>query len=549
MQSHMLDALRIVFGYRSALPATFLAALLMLAGNAIGQETGTTPEATETEAPNSAELFEEGEAAIQSGDFGTALERFDFLVQALQNFRPTTATEAAQAPQFLRLAITGRGRALAGLEEYDAALGAFKEVTDSDPNFLPTLVARGQLFLQLGAPDQALADFQAAVAARRSNPDALFGLGKSYILLRGYQQGVRPLTRFIEQVPDNAEAFRLRGDGHAGMFDFDEAMEDYRRALRLDPEDHLTYASMAVTYLRTEDYASAVGALKESISRYTPLPGQEGVPYVQGYLMQSATYLELGKVAEDEVTRKREYQNALDVVNEVLEELDPKSPITAPYRSATLYSRGIAERMVGDFGGAVRSFSEAISLNPEMGEAYFRRGICFHHLGEDKMAIADFKQAANINFDDPRSNLWEGFMHAKLGDYYQAVRAYGDALSASDRYVPAYVNRGLAYMMLGEFEKAINDFNEAIRLEPTGAETYFKRGVAHQRLGDFDKASGSFANAIEIDGAHGPAHRHMAEVMRAIGNAELAEQYRARAAELEPQRGAEASPQSASSEG
>ena len=101
----------------------------------------------------------------------------------------------------------------------------------------------------------------------------------------------------------------------------------------------------------------------------------------------------------------------------------------------------LTQHTLGKYGEAVRSFSQAIEANPELGDAYFRRGICFHNLGEEKMAISDFEQAAHITFDDPRCNLWEGFTYAKMGEYNQAIRAYGDAIAASDRYTPAYANR------------------------------------------------------------------------------------------------------------
>jgi tetratricopeptide (TPR) repeat protein len=193
--------------------------------------------------------------------------------------------------------------------------------------------------------------------------------------------------------------------------------------------------------------------------------------------------------------------------------------------------------MKGELGKAIKSFTQAIELSPDLSEAYFRRGICFHLIGEDKMAISDFVQAANLSYEqpDPRANLWEGFTHAKMGEYLEAVRAYGNAIAASDRYTPAYVNRALAYMQLEEFEKAIADFNEAIRLEPTQAEHYYKRGIAYARLGDHEKASASFASAIQFNDKHADAYRQMAGSMQSLGRSELAAQYRQKANELAPE--------------
>jgi tetratricopeptide (TPR) repeat protein len=238
-----------------------------------------------------------------------------------------------------------------------------------------------------------------------------------------------------------------------------------------------------MVYMRSEDYKEAVNQLGKAIEHYKPKPGQEDVPYVQGYLTHSSALIELGKKEKDDPeARKADYQKAADDCDKLLKQLNEKNPAHAQVRAAALYSRGVAERMLEKYGDAVKSFSEALEANPELGDAYFRRGICFHMLGEEKMAIADFQQAAHISYDDPRCNLWEGFTYAKLGDYNEAIRAYGDAIAASDRYTPAYANRARAYMMLGEYDKAINDFDTAIRLTPTDAVNYYQRGIAYEML-------------------------------------------------------------------
>jgi tetratricopeptide (TPR) repeat protein len=259
---------------------------------------------------------------------------------------------------------------------------------------------------------------------------------------------------------------------------------------------------------------------------------------MQGYLTLASAHIEHGKTIEDETAKKAAYQAAVDQSETLLKLMDERNPAYAPYRAAALHSRGVGERMKGELGKAIKSFTEALELSPDQAESYFRRGICFHLIGEHKMAISDFVQSANLNVEqpDPRANLWEGFTHAQLGDYLEAVRAYGNAIAASDRYTPAYVNRALAYVQLKEYEKAIHDFNEAIRLEPTQAEHYYKRGVAYEQLRDYEKAAGSFASAIQFDDKHEGAYRHMAAVTQALGRTELAGEYRQKAAELAPDR-------------
>ena len=145
-------------------------------------------------------------------------------------------------------------------------------------------------------------------------------------------------------------------------------------------------------------------------------------------------------------------------------------------------------------------FTEAINLNPDLAEAYFRRGICFYYMSEDELAVARL-QARRQHRIPGSAAASSGKVSPMPSSATTTKRsaAYGAALAESDRYVPAYVNRGLAYMMLGENDKALADFNAAIRLEPAEWTHYFKRGIAYERLGKQQQAADSFVNAVRFD--------------------------------------------------
>ncbi len=486
---------------------------------------------------NRNEILKQGQEALKSGDNQAALQAFQKLAWAGEQmqFDPN-------GRQLRLVGLTGSAQALVGMKEYDAALEEFKLVDDVQENFVPALLARGQMLLDIGGSDNAataLSDFQKAVKAERGNLGAQFGYGKALVLTGNYQAAIGPLTRVIEAVPDNAETYRLRGTGYSGVFKYAEALADLNKSLELNPDDYETYYALAALALRNENFQEGVDQLGKAIEHYKPKDPDDDLPFVQGILTRSSVFVELGKTMKDEAAKKAAYQAAIDEAEKVLAQVDKKNPYTAGVRAAALYARGIGERMLGQLRRAIHTFSEAIELSPDMAEAYYRRGICHHYLGEDKSAIADFVESANINFTDPRANLWEGFTHAKMGNFHEALRAYGNAIAASDRYTPAFLNRGLAYMALGEYEKALADFNDAVRLEPTNPDYYFKRGLAYEQLGNFQKAAESFTSAIEFNNAHAAAYRRLADAMQRLGNTDLANQYRQKANELEPPQSAQ----------
>ncbi len=486
-------------------------------------------ESTEAPAPLDVQaLLQQGADALAQEDYEAAYTAFTEVINASNTDQQAYAATPA--------AHTGRGRALAGLKEYQGAMTDFQAALDLDENYLPALVARGQMFLDINDPTNAMADFQAASKVERGNMDVTFGLGKSYTLLGGayLPEAIKLLTKFIDANPENAEAYRLRGTAYGAMHKPEEAFADMERSISLDPNDYETYYMLALVQRQDEQYAEAIKNADLAIEYFEPEEDAELKFYIEGYRIKAILGIELGNSLDDEAGQRAAYQESLSTCDTALELLGD-SPLQAQWRAMMLHNRGVALRMLGELNLAIETFADALELNPDLGETYFRRGICYEALGEEKMAAADFATAAQIYYDDPRPRLWEGVAQAKMGDYFAAMAAYSRAIAISDRYVLAYVNRGLTYMMLGEYEKAVDNFNEALRVEPLNPAHYYKRGVAYQMLGEYQRAADSFTRAIELDDQMIDAYVHMAEALDSLGHPDLAADYRQKAQELSAQ--------------
>ncbi len=515
---------------RYSFTSLFLLLALVVLGNlpvaAYGQEEGVTDLSAGEQLQA---LIETGQEQFGEGDYEAAVATFSQVIQGSGGY---------SAGPLLLIA-----KAYAQLEEYEASLEDLKNALtygQGQPAIMPEIQnTRGEVYMRLHAYQQALPDFQAATKANRSNQQYQFNLGKTLVKLGGAQLGEKALTNYLEsdsaaeEEEQRGEALALRGQAYVGLNKPEKALADFAASLEIDPTNHEVFMGRSSLALQKKDYPEAVKQLRLSIENYTPEDEEDELPFIQGYLTLGFALEEVGKAADDEATAVEAYTAQKAECEKLLALLPEDNQQVIPSKAAALFRRGVAERLLGDLGDAVRSFSQATQLNPALGEAYFRRGICFFYLGEERLAIRDFEQAASINFDSPRANLWKGAAWAKLGDYNEAVRSYGESIAVSDRYIPAYVNRGLAQMQLGAYQKAVDNMNEAIRLQPTEGTHYYRRGRAFSFLGDRDKAIQSYMAAISFDAQLAPAYHALIAALQANGQSELANEYRQRAAELQ----------------
>ena len=127
-------------------------------------------------------------------------------------------------------------------------------------------------------------------------------------------------------------------------------------------------------------------------------------------------------------------------------------------RAYTAFYKGLTDQYTDKYKQAIKHYTKAIALNPNLANAYNNRGIAKDSLREHKDAITDYNQAIRLKPD----------------------------------YAEAYNNRGVAKRDLGQYEKAINDYNEATRLKPDFAEAYLNRGLSYLAINQPEEARRDF---------------------------------------------------------
>ena len=93
---------------------------------------------------------------------------------------------------------------------------------------------------------------------------------------------------------------------------------------------------------------------------------------------------------------------------------------------------GLAFHKQQRYDAAVREFSKAIRVRPDMADAYLYRGIAFYAAGQMEASITDFNKVLELRPERATVYLYRGDSYLALGQRAQAVVDYKQALAQAD---------------------------------------------------------------------------------------------------------------------
>ncbi|PSB04588.1 tetratricopeptide repeat-containing S1 family peptidase [Merismopedia glauca] len=272
-------------------------------------------------------------------------------------------------------------------------------------------------------------------------------------------------------VAPKADDFYLQANDKYEKGNYQEAIENYTKAIEIDPQYTNAYNNRGIAYGNLGNYQQAISDYARAIALNPQDP--------DAYYNRGNAYDDLG-----------EYQKAIS---------DYDRAITLNPQDLEAYNnRGIAYRKLGDYQKAISDYNRAIALNPRSPNPYYNRGIAYTNVGEYQKAISDYDLAIALNPKSSNAYYNRGIAYGNLGEYQKAISDYDRAIALNPKSSNTYDNRGSAYGNLGEYQKALADFNQAIALNPKSANAYYNRGLVYRKLGNYQKAIADFTEAAKL---------------------------------------------------
>jgi tetratricopeptide (TPR) repeat protein len=321
--------------------------------------------------------------------------------------------------------------------------------------------------------DEAIADFQRAVAADSDSPLAYAGLAEAdwfkFFHARDPSWLARAATaeRQAElRNPDLAPVHRILGllVYHSGRYD--EAIAEYERAIELEPNNSDGYRRLAMAY-------DANNETDQALANYQRAAGIEPQYYANHEALGAYWF------SRGDYSRSAQYFS--------------KAVQLAPGEPLPRFGLGSTYKNLGDFAKAETAFRSALGI--QVTQAELRElGSALMYEGKDKDAIPYLERASGPG--DLSYICWMklGVAYRRTGQSARSAQANARGLAAAREQVERNPRDGLAHSFLAYLHSRLADnanadseIQQALQLSPNDGDVLWMAAATYEALGLHDR--------------------------------------------------------------
>jgi tetratricopeptide (TPR) repeat protein len=397
--------------------------------------------------------------------------------------------------------------------EFAESLEDYYKAAELNPGDALTYAYAGRLLIVMrGDLKEAKENFDKALNIDPNNREAQMGVGMMLMFTEDYGDAKIFFDKLIDSIPninsvENADLFQERGFAHYYVKDFKKALEDFNKAIELDPDNlNMTtnYAGRAMTYYHLGELDKAVEDVykikntQEIVTLHSEYDVIVQVIFYKGDLERAFQLCRLAYKAFPSLYADiRRYGEMLDNFGRTLE--------------------------------AHKMFEKAMEKEPHNIEAYERMGYSFMAMGQMEQAESMFKKAVTMAGDPKNKREAQrelaDFLTA-AGRYREAEEILNNVINSSDgddteELSAAYLGICRIKCFTGKFNEAEKYLNLSEKLTPDSLTKEIQKAEFLQKQGKYSEAAVILKKAVPIrylkesDAYH--IDMKLAEVLFAMG--------------------------------
>jgi len=286
-----------------------------------------------------------------------------------------------------------------------------------------------------------------------------------------------------------------------------EAFQEFRNALRIDPQNADAHYNLGRVYL-------IQGFIKEAVTQF-----EAAVSFNPRHVAAARDLNELRGRIKNDVTLQLKLQGQDEALRQRLE------------GGKTTPAQQQAEALMknGDFSGAALAFEQALKSDPNNPQIHKILG--FLHFRQNRFtdALRSYERAQTLAASDAEIPYSIGMVYLRTQSPKQSLGPLQQAVQLSPTLVKAQFALGEAYEALGQFEDALFQYRKCLEINPQLAQaeeriqsmakmlgfTYFSRGSYYYQQGDYEKAEALLALAQKYGQLNPDQARQVDEMLTA----------------------------------
>ncbi len=398
-----------------------------------------------------------------------------------------------------------KGKAHVELQEHSLAVEEFeKAIAIGSPM---AYAAYGQYLLSRRNYQKASELFEMALRSEPKNIKFVEGRIRSMIGASKFGAALKALSEAAASYPGNPVIAFLQGRISHKIGNFEEAENNYQRAMKGEPLQWEPYFHLGELYIKTKRFEEAQSLLNMAL--------EKAPKRTEPYAGRGDYFFEVGKLDE----AKLNYHKAL--------EIDPE------YAAA---HAGLAQVLSVEkqWDEARKEYEIAASLDSHLPKLFSNYGKLLWDMQDWNSAEQVLEKAKELDIKDSEATWRLGAVYFKLGKLQQGLVQVDAAIILEPKSAPARYYKALIHYRRNEINQAIDAIKSALERDSQDPEYYYWNGMIMHRALRTNEAIQSFQQALKLKPDYAEAMESLGKVYQELRNFPTAIVYLEKASRTNP---------------
>ncbi|MBN1413615.1 MAG: tetratricopeptide repeat protein [Bacteroidales bacterium] len=300
----------------------------------------------------------------------------------------------------------------------------------------------------------------ASFIGKAQNAKQYYKTGLTFIEAQNFNDAIDQFSKAVQVDPDYVEAYIERARTYQTINDIEKAAEDYDRALVFKKKNKNLFLEASTINYKMAKYDKALELVKEAIDLDSKCD--------EAYQLQCKILL-----------GKEDFSGALISINKAIFLKD---------NAENNYYHGVVSEMMKNYNQAELDYEKALAKDRKYIDAYLSLANLRLQLNKLNQAIDHCNSVLRINPKNKDAFLIRSKVYVKMYEYPKAIDDISKVVFNNPEDPGVYILRGTYYQDFTQYQNAINDFTKAIMLDPKNSEAYYKRAYSFEQIGDYKSA-------------------------------------------------------------